>query len=482
LTAIFWLYHQGKERGRVNRTFTVVAAVLAAATAQEAPPAHAAAPGVHAHLLWNDVSSAEVNRELDELAAIGAEYVRVDVGWSSLEPERRGQISTWYRDKLDHLVTAANQRGLKLILTFWETPCWASSAPDSLKQDCTGSWWDRGVQRYAPRDPGEYARALAMVVERYGSRVAAWEVWNEPNHPDFLLGGNQLDDYAQLLKAAYPAAKAADRGPRVLGGALADSDFEFTDALLRRGVGGHFDGWAIHPYSADNSPLDPGEDKYLKHSFIRGIPAVRRVLLEHDAAAPLWLTEFGWSTCNVRDRPEDHKNCVGEARQATYLELAYRQMAEWAYVPVGVWYNTQDTTSDPSDKSRNFGLKRFDGSRKPAHSSFRAIATGRDSGAAGSPTGPPKLTLDASRRSRGIRAQGRSAADVVLVRAYRYRQARDRYASKPRRRVKVATGAGGAYSRVMVGRQLRHGRWKVVASTKVRGDSVKRRDVVRWRR
>jgi len=466
----------------VHGRLTLVVAALAAAAALYAPAVQAASPGVQAHLLWSDSSSAKVDRELDELRAIGADYVRVDVGWSSLESKGRGQISTWYLDRLDHLVSAANQRGIQLILTFWETPCWASSAPASLKQDCTGSWWDRGVQRYAPRDPADYARALAMVVERYGNRVAAWEVWNEPNHPDFLKGGNQVADYAAILRAAYPAAKAANPGPRILGGSLANSDFEFTDALLDRGIEGSFDAWAIHPYSEDRSPLDPGPDAYVKNSFIRGIPAVRRVLVNHDAAAPLWLTEFGWSTCNVRDRPEAYKNCVSEARQADYLEQAFRQMREWSYVSVGIWFNAQDTTSDPSDKSRNFGLRRFDGSRKPAYSSFRAIATGRKLRAAGSGSGLPKLTLDASARSRGIRARGQSAAGTVLVRLYRYRRSRDGYASKPRHRVKAATDSAGAYNRLVAGNHLRRGRWKVLASANVGGDSVKRRDVVRWRR
>lgn len=465
----------------MTRRFTFIVAVLVAVAAHYVPTAEAAAPGVQAHLLWSDTSSAEVDRELDDLRAIGADYVRVDVGWSSLESEGRGQISAWYLDRLDHLVSAAHQRGIKLILTFWETPCWASTAPDSLKQDCTGSWWERGVQRYAPRDPGDYARALAMVVERYGNRVAAWEVWNEPNHPDFLKGGNQVADYAALLRAAYPAAKKAHPGPRILGGSLANSDFEFTEALLDRGLKDSFDAWAIHPYSEDRSPLDPGPDAYVKNSFIRGIPAVRRELVQHDAAAPLWLTELGWSTCNVRDRPEAYNNCVSEARQADYLEQAFRQMKEWAYVPVGIWFNSQDRTNDRSDKSDNFGLERFDGSSKPAHASFRAIASPRDPGAAESDRTPPKLTLDASARSHGIRARGESAADVVLVRLYRYWPKRDRYASKPRRRVKAMAEGRRAYNRLVAGDDLRRGRWKVLASAKVEGDFVKRRDVVRSR-
>ncbi len=465
----------------MRRTFTVVVAALAAATAHYAPTAEAAAPGVQAHLYWSDDSAAEVNEHFDELRAIGADHVRVNVGWSSIESKGRGQISTWYLDRLDHLVSAANQRGIELILTFSETPCWASTAPDSLKQNCAGEWWERDVQHYAPRDPNDYARALAMVVERYGSRVATWEVWNEPNHPDYLKGGNQAAEYAALLRAAYPAAKAAYPGARILGGSLAGSDFEFTEALLDRGIKNSFDAWAIHPYSEDRSPLDPGPDAYIKNSFIRGIPRVRRTLVDHGAAAPLWLTEFGWSTCNVRDRPEAYKNCVGEERQGDYLEQAFRQMKEWSYVPVGVWFNSQDTTSDRSDKSRNFGLKRFDGSRKPAYSSFRAMATGRDTSAAGSNDPLPRLTLDASKRSRGIRARGESAADVVLVRLYRYRRSRERYASKPRRRVKVSIESGRAYSRLVAGDNLRRGRYKVLASAKPRGNLIERRDVVRWR-
>ncbi len=338
-----------------------------------APAASAAEPGVHAHLLWSRMTSATVERDLGRLKAIGVEYVRVDVGWSSLESKGRGQISSWYLERIDHLVAEANQRGLELLLTFTETPCWASSAPDSLRQNCEGSWWERSVQRYPPRDAAEYARALAFLVGRYGDRVAAWEVWNEPNHPDYLKGGNQVAEYAAILRAAYPAAKAAHASAVIVGGSLAGSDFEFTEALFARGIRDHFDAWSIHPYSEDRSPLDPWLDAYVKNSFIRGIPAVRQTLVEHGDAAPMWLTEFGWSTCTVRNQPEAYKNCVSETRQAEWLKQAYRQMGEWPYVRVGVWYNAQDKSEDLSHKSDNFGLRRYDGSRKPAYWAYRGM-------------------------------------------------------------------------------------------------------------
>jgi hypothetical protein len=356
-----------------GRAQSVATALVAACLA--APGAAAAAtPGVNAHLLWSDESKADVRRDIGRLDSIGARYARVDVGWSTLESRGRGRVSEWYLGKIDHVVRVANRRGIRLIMTFWETPCWASRAPSSLKRGCEGAWWERGVQRYAPREPGEYARALAFLVRRYGDRVAAWEVWNEPNHSDFLKGGRPAAQYARLLKRAYPRAKRAHRDATILGGALAGSDYRFTRELFRRGVKDHFDGWSFHPYSEDRSPLTPGPDRYVKNSFIRGVPAVRRVLERRGDPEPLWLTEFGWSTCSVRGEPEAYENCVGRAKQARWLKQAYRQMREWRYVKAGIWFNLQDTSADRRDKSRNFGLLAYSGAPKPAYDAFRAIA------------------------------------------------------------------------------------------------------------
>jgi beta-glucosidase/6-phospho-beta-glucosidase/beta-galactosidase len=91
-----------------------------------------------------------VGQQLDEAVAVGAKVVRVDVSWSTLEPDAKGQYSAWYLAKMDNVVAQAQTRGVELLLTFWTTPCWASSAPADVKQGCAGAWWDRGVDRYAP--------------------------------------------------------------------------------------------------------------------------------------------------------------------------------------------------------------------------------------------------------------------------------------------------------------------------------------------
>jgi len=352
------------------------AAVAGAAVVALLAPSSASATeaGVQAHLLWSDVSLAEVGSELDRAKLAGARHVRVDVGWSTLQPDRRGKRNRSYLARIDRVVREARKRNLELIFTFWTTPCWASTAPDYLKQGCRGSWWERGVSRYPPRRASDYADALAFLVRRYRGRVGAWEVWNEPNLDDFLVSDRRAADYARLLRAAYPAAKRAYRGTTVLGGSLATADFRFTQALFRHGVRNHFDAWSIHPYSHDRSPLDAGEPRWRNTSFVRGIPLVRKVLLRNRDAEPLWLTELGWSTCTVRNHPEPWENCVSETNQARYLTLAYELMQRWGYVDVGIWFNLENTGTNPADRIQNYGLSRIDGSPKPAYSAFVAAA------------------------------------------------------------------------------------------------------------
>ena len=203
--------------------------------------------------------------------------------------------------------------------------------------------------------------------------MAAWELWNEPNHPHYFKAADPVASYAGLVKAAYPAAKAADPRATIIAGSLADADFEFTAALLDRGVGGNFDAWSVHPYSEDRSPLHPGISGWSKKSFAAGVPAVRDTLLRRGQNKPIWLTEFGWSTCTVRGQAAYH-NCVDESTQAEWLKQALSHMRNWDYVPMAAAFNLEDTSTDTGDRVDNYGLMHNDGTPKPAFAAFRAGA------------------------------------------------------------------------------------------------------------
>jgi len=110
----------------------------------------------------------------------------------------------------------------------------------------------------------------------------------------------------------------------------------------------------------------------MKKSFARGVPKVRETLVRHGERKPIWLTEFGWSTCSTRGA-EAWENCVSPSVQASYLRRAFRKMRDWSYVPVGVTFNLEDTSGDRGERLDNYGLLRRDGSPKPA---YRALTDG----------------------------------------------------------------------------------------------------------
>ena len=461
--------HPGRGRRQHICTWAAVAAILGAiALTVFAPPASArqVVAGINAHLMWSGVSGAEQDRQLGLLADAGAGIVRVDVGWSSLEENRKGTYERWYLDRLDGLVERAERHGVRLLFTVTDSPCWASSAPSTLKRGCDGAWWDRGVQRYAPVDASDYADALAFLVRRYGNRVAAWEIWNEPNQQTFFKSDRPAADYARIVRAAYPAAKAADASATILAGSLAESPAGFVEQLFDHGIGGHFDAFSIHPYAGDASPEDPGDDNWIKNSFARGIPSVRDVLLRHGEDKPIWLTEFGWSTSTIRG-DEPWRNGVTEGTQARYTEQALLKIREWPYVPVAIVFELVDERDDPDDRESNFGLVRRDGTLKPAYDAFTRAAKALSEGEGDPPLKPvesARLRLSIVRTESGIYARGMGAPRAVArLRAHRYLSHKDRFARRASYAVRVRVGRSGRFVRKLDDR-LGRGRWRVTAS------------------
>jgi polysaccharide biosynthesis protein PslG len=284
------------------RTAGAAVTLAACLMAFPASASHASSPplrGAATHPLWADSTAAQNDRELDMLVAAGANVVRIDLSWSSLQQGGRDEYAQWYVDKADRFFASARARGLRAIATFWSTPCWASTAPDDVKQGCAGAWWNRGVERYPPADPADFARAAAWVADRWGADLAALEIWNEPNCYCFFRSSTPVADYAPLLRSSYEAVKQAAPGLPVLGASLLFSDGGFLDALYRQDVGGHMDGVSVRPFSQGRDPADPTiPEGNLMFSYLHGVPWLRDVMVAHgDGDKELWFTELGWSSC-----------------------------------------------------------------------------------------------------------------------------------------------------------------------------------------
>ncbi len=403
----------GSLLSRTARLAAVAVAVLAWLPG-ETPANAPRLSGAATHPLWASSSVADSDRELDLLRAAGASTVRIDLGWSSLEQEGKGSRSRWYVDKADTFFAHARARGLRVIVTFWETPCWASSAPADLKQDCAGPWWERGVNRYPPAEPADFADAAAWVAARWGRDMAALEIWNEPNYSYFFQSPAPATDYAALLKAAYPRVKQVAPDLPVIGPAMLGSDVPFLEALYSAGIRGYHDGISSHPYNVEADPRDPTPSRYGDgDSFLLGVPRVREAMVAHDDGdKKLWLTELGWSSCGPGGTSAW---CVTPATQARYVADAFRVIRDcWDFVDSVSIYNLRNTGTDPGDRESQMGLLLKDFTPKPSYSAFQDVLTelrahpGVPAPAAGTPAcGVPEESRPADPKGQPVDPGGR---------------------------------------------------------------------------
>jgi hypothetical protein len=359
----------------------LVACWAAAGPAPGAPSARGAsgAPLVGANVigLYSGSTLGVADRQIAAARKLHARVVRAELRWSTLEP-RANQIDSAALAFTDRLLADAAAAGIRVIFTVDSTPCWASSAPASLLGRCVPGKLSP-ANAWPPSNPASYAAAVAYLARRYGSNLAAIEVWNEPDHSNqlYFAGPKKVQRYAAILRAAYTAIKQANPGVTVLGGSLVGSNGLFLRALYAAGIKGYYDGLAVHYYSL----------------VLASLRAIHEVQLASGDTRPLWLDEFGWSSCYPTQRVQEEQACVTAGTQARNLTDVIASLSSTPWVAAEVVFNLQNVPRE------NFGLLTVYGTRKP---SFTALsrALSRPSG------GPNPVTLVLRRHGAQIIASG----------------------------------------------------------------------------
>jgi polysaccharide biosynthesis protein PslG len=305
--------------------------------------------GVSILALRPDSSMAEADAAISSAHALHAKIVRTDLPWSAFEPQGPQTMSAAALAFADRVVDDAASVGVRVIITLDSTPCWDSTAPPKLLKKCRPGAFTQ-ANSWPPKDPADYAAFAAFVARRYGSKLAALEVWNEPDqaNEDYFAGPNKPARYAAILRAAYPAIKHADPTLPVLGGSLVGSNGSFLKALYAAGIKGFYDGLSVHFYNLT----------------LASLRSIHEVQLAAGDSTPLWLDEFGWSSCWPR-RTEQEQGCVTAQTQASNLSNAFRSFAQAPYLAAAVVYKLQDSSAE------DFGVLSANGTRKR---SFNALA------------------------------------------------------------------------------------------------------------
>lgn len=196
--------------------------------------------------------------------------------WAQLEP-RKGD---WDWRMLDRTVDLAQSHGVEVLYTMGRSPRWASARPN-----------DRGRNPNAepggmaePRDLEDWRNYVRKVATRYKGRIKAYEVWNEPNLPNFYSGTPEA--MVSLAREAYTVLKQVDPTITVVSpSAVGPTGLPWLEEYLKLGGGKYADVIGYHFYVR-------GQDPEAMLGFIDQVHEITRKYGVADK--PLWNTEAGW--------------------------------------------------------------------------------------------------------------------------------------------------------------------------------------------
>jgi polysaccharide biosynthesis protein PslG len=260
--------------------------------------------GVVGHLYYTDRS-----RVLTLARIAGFDWVRQQIHWKDIE----SNPGVYYWNELDHIVDDVSANNVRLLLNIVQAPDFYN-ATNGKPSD--------------PRTMGNFVEAL---VKRYGTKIGAIEIWNEPNLAVENGGRVTAEDpgrYAELLIECYKRIKAVEPSIVVLLAApsstgvsnetIAMPDEEYLRAVYSYNGGivrSYFDAQAAHPGAAANPPetLYPQSPSFIEGCqpapdrcwndhpthYFRHVENIRRLMVESGVGdRQIWITEYGWATPN----------------------------------------------------------------------------------------------------------------------------------------------------------------------------------------
>lgn len=225
---------------------------------------------------------------IHQAADAGVRWNRLSVWWCMVEPER-GQF---FWDDLDTMIQISHNYGIATMPVLLYPPYWA------VKNGVPGVECVNNMRKnYPPQDMADWENFVRAMVRRYGPQgknlVQVWEIWNEPDLPEFLSvdndwGNGTVPVYAELLSRAAAVIRAEAPGAQILFGGLSDINGPtFLDKVLSQ----------TGPHSVRNSFDIVSVHAYSQHTW--KLNQIRNVLTKHGLQdRPLWDTELnylGWT-------------------------------------------------------------------------------------------------------------------------------------------------------------------------------------------
>ena len=340
------------------------------------PSAKPAIVGVNYHPFWSTYNDSGVrNAILDRMQQAGVKQVRMDVSWTRIEKTAKNQYDAGELAALDVRVQEIVNHGMTFVGMVWNAPKWATGKEDP-------NYPGFGLPNAQPLNPADYGDFLAFLANRYPTQSSGWEMWNEPDDPNFWSSGvpgetkaHRAAAYANLVKGAYPQAKTKNpAGKYVLGSPVGIGLVDLGDGqggwfkhlYSVAGFAGKYDALTVHPYvqPADQDPAVVTGDYSVK-DLTRVIALMNQY---GDGAKKIWATEFGSSThtnYTIDSSPANNwRRGVTGKQQAQYLTNELSVLGSFPQVEAAFAYTDRDI-DNVDVQNANYGLLSNNGDLSP---------------------------------------------------------------------------------------------------------------------
>lgn len=315
-------------------------------------------------LVWLD--DQDLAAALDDVTALHMGWIRLDLSWDDVQPDN---ASSYNWSRFNGVVRAAQARGLSLLPVIAYTPGWARPA------GATSATW-------APADPAQFAAFAAAAVRRYAPQgIHTWEIWNEPNLKGYWKPTADAQAYVKLLSLTVAAMRSCDPQVFIVSGGLAPaatangniSQLQYLASMCALGANRLVDAIGYHPYSYPVTPQNPVQWNAWAQ-IATTTTSFRSILAQYGTPSlPIWGTEYGAPTGGpgTAATAEGYAQAtrpfhVDEAFQAILATDSVEAALSTPGVRALFWYTNKDLSTDESTPQNFFGLRRADGTPKPA--------------------------------------------------------------------------------------------------------------------